>query len=122
MTYEFNNNKPIYLQIVDILKLKIISGDLPVDSKLKSVRDLALDFEVNPNTMQRALSELERDNLVYSQRTSGRFVTDNEEIIIQLREDMAKVEITELFNILIKLGYKKEEIAQLILKNLKEIE
>ncbi|MGL5346783.1 MAG: GntR family transcriptional regulator [Peptostreptococcaceae bacterium] len=122
MTFEFNNNKPIYLQIVDILKLNIISGELPVGSKLKSVRDLALDFEVNPNTMQRALSELERDNFVYSQRTSGRFVTDNQEIIIHLREEMAKIEITELFNMLIKLGYKKEDLADIILKNLKEME
>ena len=121
MTFEFNNNKPIYLQIVDILKLKIISGELPTGSKLKSVRDLALDFEVNPNTMQRALSELERDELMYSQRTSGRFVTDNGEVIIQLREEMAKVEITELYNILTKLGYQKEELSELILKNLREM-
>ncbi|MGL5314630.1 MAG: GntR family transcriptional regulator [Peptostreptococcaceae bacterium] len=122
MTFEFNNNKPIYLQIVDVLKLNIISGELAVGSKLKSVRDLALDFEVNPNTMQRALSELERDGLVYSQRTSGRFVTDNEEVIIQLREEMAKIEINELFNMLIKLGYRKEDLAEIILKNLKEME
>ncbi|MGL6106886.1 GntR family transcriptional regulator [Romboutsia sp.] len=122
MTFEFNNNKPIYLQIVDILKLKIISGEIPTGSKLKSVRDLAIDFEVNPNTMQRALSELEREELVYSQRTTGRFVTENANIIIQLREDMAKMEISELYNMLVKLGYKKEELTEVILKNLKELE
>lgn len=122
MTFEFNNNKPIYLQIVDILKLKIISGELEVGAKLKSVRDLALDFEVNPNTMQRALSELERENLVYSQRTTGRFVTDDLDTILNLREEMARIEIVELYNMLIKLGYRKEELTDIILRNLKEIE
>ena len=79
MSFEFDNNKPIYLQLVDIIKLKIISKELKPGSKLSSVRDMAQEFGVNPNTMQRALSELERENLLYSQRTSGRFVTDNEE-------------------------------------------
>lgn len=122
MTFEFNNNKPIYLQIVDVLKLKIISGELEVGSKLKSVRDLALDFEVNPNTMQRALTELEREKLVYSRRTSGRFVTDDIDTIAHLREEIARIEIAELYSILIRLGYKKEELTEIILKNLKEME
>ena len=122
MTFEFNNNKPIYLQIVDVLKLKIISGELEVGSKLKSVRDLALDFEVNPNTMQRALSELERENLVYSRRTSGRFVTDDIDTIAHLREEIERIEIAELYSILIRLGYKKEELTEIILRNLKEME
>lgn len=122
MTFEFNNNKPIYLQIADILKLKIISGEISIGSKLKSVRDLAIDFEVNPNTMQRALSELEKDELVYSQRTSGRFVTDNIEIITYLREEIAKIEISKLYNVLISLGYQKEELTEIILNNLKELE
>ncbi|QJA07506.1 GntR family transcriptional regulator [Romboutsia sp. CE17] len=122
MTFEFNNNKPIYLQIVDVLKLKIISGELEVGSKLKSVRDLALDFEVNPNTMQRALTELERENLVYSRRTSGRFVTDDIDTIAHLREEIARIEIAELYSILIRLGYKKEELTEIILRNLKEME
>ena len=113
MTFEFNNNKPIYLQIVDVLKLKIISGELEVGSKLKSVRDLALDFEVNPNTMQRALTELERENLVYSRRTSGRFVTDDTDTIAHLREEIARIEIAELYSILIRLGYKKEELTEI---------
>ncbi len=121
MTFQFNNNKPIYLQIVDILKIKIISGELLPGSKLKSVREYALDFEVNPNTMQRALSELEKDNLVYSQRTNGRFVTDDMANILHLREDLAKMEISKLYNILISIGYKNEDLTDIILKNLKEL-
>ena len=114
MSFEFDNNKPIYLQLVDIIKLKIISKELKPGSKLSSVRDMAQEFGVNPNTMQRALSELERENLLYSQRTSGRFVTDNEDNINQLREEVAKVEILSLYNILTKLGYKKEELIELV--------
>ena len=117
----FDNNKPIYLQLVDIIKLKIISKELKPGSKLSSVRDMAQEFGVNPNTMQRALSELERENLLYSQRTSGRFVTDNEDNINQLREEVAKVEILSLYNILTKLGYKKEELIELVINNLKEM-
>ena len=98
MSFEFDNNKPIYLQLVDIIKLKIISKELKPGSKLSSVRDMAQEFGVNPNTMQRSLSELERENLLYSQRTSGRFVTDNEDNINQLREEVAKVEILSLYN------------------------
>lgn len=121
MSFEFDNNKPIYLQLVDIIKLKIISKELKLGSKLSSVRDMAQEFGVNPNTMQRALSELERENLLYSQRTSGRFVTDNEDNINQLREEVAKVEILSLYNILTKLGYKKEELIELVINNLKEM-
>ena len=121
MSFEFDNNKPIYLQLVDIIKLKIISKELKPGSKLSSVRDMAQEFGVNPNTMQRALSELERENLLYSQRTSGRFVTDNEDNINQLREEVAKVEILSLYDILTKLGYKKEELIELVINNLKEM-
>ena len=121
MSFEFDNNKPIYLQLVDIIKLKIISKELKPGSKLSSVIDMAQEFGVNPNTMQRALSELERENLLYSQRTSGRFVTDNEDNINQLREEVAKVEILSLYNILTKLGYKKEELIELVINNLKEM-
>ena len=120
MSFEFDNNKPIYLQLVDIIKLKIISKELKPGS-LSSVRDMAQESGVNPNTMQRALSELERENLLYSQRTSGRFVTDNEDNINQLREEVAKVEILSLYNILTKLGYKKEELIELVINNLKEM-
>src|SRR5699024_935131 len=121
MSFEFDNNKPIYLQLVDIIKLKIISKELKPGSKLSSVRDMAQEFGVNPNTMQRALSELERENLLYSQRTSGRFVTDNEDNINQLREEVAKIEILSIYNILTKLVYKKEELIELVINNLKEM-
>jgi DNA-binding transcriptional regulator YhcF (GntR family) len=121
MTWEFDNNKPIYLQLLDILKFKIISGELPAASKLSSVRDMAEEAGVNPNTMQKALAELERENLVYSQRTSGRFVTDDEEKIKLMREEVANIEIKSLSEVLIKLGYEKNELVAVITKSLEEV-
>ena len=121
MDYIFDNERPIYIQLVDIIRIEIVSGKLKKGERLPSVRELALMMKVNPNTMQRALSELERENLLYSQRTSGRFVTDNEDNINQLREEVAKVEILSLYNILTKLGYKKEELIELVINNLKEM-
>lgn len=119
MNWNIDNNKPIYIQLVDKLKSKIISGEIPPGSKLESVRNLAEDAEVNPNTMQKALVELEREELVYSKRTSGRFVTDNEEKIRTMREDVANKEIDNLKIVLKQLGYSEEEIINLIINNVK---
>ena len=83
---EFDNDRPIYLQILEDFKLKISSGVWKAGDKIDSVRNLAKDYEVNPNTVQRALQELEREGLAKSNRTSGRFITDDEKLI----EDMAK--------------------------------
>ena len=119
MDWNIDNNKPIYIQLVDKLKSKIISGEIPPGAKLESVRNLAEDAEVNPNTMQKALIELEREELVYSKRTSGRFVTDNDERIKRMREEVANREIENLKLILKELGYSEEEIINLIINNIK---
>ena len=119
MDWNIDNNKPIYIQLVDKLKSKIISGEIPPGAKLESVRNLAEDAVVNPNTMQKALIELEREELVYSKRTSGRFVTDNEERIKRMREEVANREIENLKLILKELGYSEEEIINLIINNIK---
>ncbi|EQE85929.1 UNVERIFIED_CONTAM: GntR family transcriptional regulator [Clostridioides difficile] len=119
MEWELDNNKPIYIQLVEHLKLKIISGEIKIGSKLETVRALAEDAEVNPNTMQKALTELERQGLVYSQRTKGRFVTDDEEKIKAMKEEIANVEINTLKVTLEKLGYDRDEMLKLITENLK---
>lgn len=114
MAWEFDNSKPIYIQLVDELKLRIISGMMPIGSKLDSVRDLAEEAGVNPNTMQRALAELEREKLVFSQRTSGRYVTDDTELIKIMRKSFAEEKINELTTALLQLGYTKKELVKLI--------
>ena len=119
MEWKIDNNKPVYIQLVEQLKVKIISGEIELDSKLDSVRSLAADAIVNPNTMQKALTELERQGLVYSQRTKGRFVTDDKEKIKAMKEEIANVEINTLKVTLEKLGYDRDEMLKLITENLK---
>lgn len=120
MSWIIDNNKPVYIQLVEQLKSKIISGEFKAGEKIDSVRSLAEDAQVNPNTMQRALSELERENLVFSKRTSGRFVTDDEEKIKSMRKEVANEEIKNLQVNLQRLGFSKEEIIDLVISNMKE--
>ena len=89
MAWTFKDDRPIYSQLVEQIKIKIISGEWELGSRLSSVRELAEQAGVNPNTMQRALAELERDGLVHSKRTSGRFVTEDEDMIKGVREAVA---------------------------------
>ena len=86
MKWQFSNDAPIYSQLIAQIKVGIVSGAFPPGERLPSVRDLATEAGVNPNTMQRALTELERDGLVYSQRTTGRFVTEDQAMIASGKE------------------------------------
>lgn len=85
----FDANVPIYLQIIEDFKKKIIKGEYVKGDKIRSVRDLAVDYGVNPNTVQRSLSELEREGLVYSERTSGRYITKEDALISNLQSAYA---------------------------------
>ena len=120
MKWQIDNNRPVYIQLVEQLKVKIISGEIELDSKLDSVRSLAADAMVNPNTMQKALAELERVGFVYSKRTSGRFVTDNKELIENERKNLAKDNVKKTLDTLINLGYTNEEILNLVEEILRE--
>ena len=120
MEWKIDNNKPVYIQLVEQLKVKIISGEIELDSKLDSVRSLAADAMVNPNTMQKALAELEREGFVYSKRTSGRFVTDHRELIEKERKNLVKDNVKKTLDTLINLGYTNEEILNLVEEILRE--
>ena len=102
------------------LKSKIISGEFKSGEKIDSVRNLASDAQVNPNTMQKALAELERQELLYSKRTSGRFVTEDENKIKYMREEVAHKEIENLKLNLKRLGFSQEEIIELVISNIRE--
>lgn len=80
MNFIFDNDRPIYIQLVEQLKQYIVSARLKPGERLPSVRDLAMESKVNPNTMQKALSELEDDKLIYTERTNGKFVTDDSRV------------------------------------------
>ncbi|KAB1440586.1 GntR family transcriptional regulator [Candidatus Galacturonibacter soehngenii] len=114
MTWNLNSDRPIYSQLIDKLKMDIISGVYNPGDKIPSVRELAADASVNPNTMQKALAELERDGLVFSQRTSGRFITEDKNMIKNVKNQLAIEQITEFFERMNQLGYKKEETIKLI--------
>jgi len=120
MSWNIDNNKPVYIQLVEQLKSKIISGEFKAGEKIDSVRSLAEDAQVNPNTMQKALVELEREELVFSKRTSGRFVTDDKEKIKSMKKEVANEEIKNLKTNLERLGFTKDEIINLVISNIKE--
>ena len=114
MEYQFTNDKPIYLQLMDYFKAQIISGELPEGSRLDSVRDLAVKAQVNPNTMQKALSELERMGLVRTERTSGRFITDDKEMIKNMKKEVAENEIQAFLERMKALGFDKSEVIKIL--------
>ncbi|MDP4108912.1 MAG: GntR family transcriptional regulator [Bacillota bacterium] len=120
MPWEFSNERPIYLQLMELFKLNIVSGVFQPGERLPSVRDLAAEASVNPNTMQKALSELEREELVFSQRTSGRFITEDKAMIERVRSDLAKTEVSEFIKRMEKLGFQKTEICSIMEDILKE--
>ena len=114
MPWEFRGDVPIYTQLTDQLRRRIVSGDLPPGARLPSVRDLAAQAGVNPNTMQRAMAEMERLGLVYSQRTAGRFVTEDETVIRALRRDLAREQIDTFLAGMAQLGFHRGEILTLL--------
>ena len=114
MDWSFNNDMPIYTQLVDKIKLSIVSGQLPPGEKLSAVRELAAEAKVNPNTMQRAFQELERAGLVFSQRSSGRYVTEDVEIIMEAKKAMARQYVQSFMKSMEQLGYTGEEILRLL--------
>ena len=120
MDWNFNNDMPIYTQLVDKIKLSIVSGQLTPGEKLSTVRDLAAEAKVNPNTMQRAFQELERAGLVFSQRSSGRYVTEDVEIIMEAKKAMARQYVQSFVKSMEQLGYTGEEILHLLEEGEKE--
>lgn len=114
MAWNLDSDRPIYAQILERIEIQIVSGIHKPGSKIPSVRELAAEAGVNPNTMQRALAELERKGLVTTQRTSGRMVTEDMEMIKETRNLLAKEQIQDFINRMKELGFEKEEILTLI--------
>ena len=116
MNWSLRGDAPIYAQLVEQIKQEIVSGGFPPGQRLPSVRDLATEAGVNPNTMQRALAELEREGLVYSQRTAGRFVTEDKIMIEQAKLGLAREQIQQFLQSMSRLGYEKADIVALLQK------
>lgn len=120
MTWNLDSGRPIYAQLIERVQQDIISGKYQPGDKLPSVRELAAEASVNPNTMQKALSELERSGLVYSQRTSGRFITEDIPMIENMKKELAIAQITEFLTKMEQLGFTRKETMTLIQKLSKE--
>lgn len=116
MPWEFREGAPIYTQLIAQIQQRIVGGLLGPGARLPSVRDLAAEAGVNPNTMQRAMMEMEREELVHSQRTAGRFVTEDAQRIRQLRESMARQRVKEFLEGMYLLGFQTEEIVAFVQK------
>lgn len=114
--WHFSNDKPIYTQIVEHIKQLIVSSGLSPGDKLPSVRELAQEACVNPNTMQRAMAELENNGLLYTMRSAGRYITEDAELIKQVKNELAKKEISDFLQSMEKLGFSPEETVKMILQ------
>ena len=114
MPWNLDSDRPIFIQIIEKIQMDIISGIYKPGDKLPSVRELAAEASVNPNTMQKALSELERTGLVYSQRTSGRFITEDTKMIDDIKSEMAREIISQFLENMQKLGFQKDEAVSLM--------
>lgn len=109
MSFNFDNNIPIYIQLADELKILIISGKITPGERLLSVRDLALEYKVNPNTMQRALAELEETGLIFTERTNGKFVSNDMNLISKYKKQYAEGLAEEFFSSMLEIGFSKND-------------
>lgn len=110
----FDSNLPIYIQIMDYIKSQIVTGKLKEGDKLSSVRDLSTELKVNPNTIQRTYQELEREDLVFSQRGMGTFVTEDKGITRKLKSEMATNLVNQFVNNMKLLGFAPGDIIELV--------
>ena len=122
MRWEFHNESPIYAQVMERVERMIVSGVLPPGERLPSVRVFAQEAGVNPNTMQKALTELERGGLIYSQRTSGHFVTEDQAVIARAREALAEMQTERFLQSMQELGFTSAETAELLHRKLEHKE
>jgi len=121
MYIEFNDKTPIYLQIMDLIKMDIVTGKLKAKDKLPSVRDMAMNMKVNPNTLQRSYQELERLGIVYTQRGMGTFVGEEKNMVEDLKKEMAK-EVIDSFILRMKsLGFTDSEIIKSVSSETMEV-
>ena len=116
MAWNLNSDRPIYAQILERIQMQIVSGVYQPGTKIPSVRELAADAGVNPNTMQKALAELERSGLVMTQRTSGRVVTEDLNMIKEIRNQLAGEQVRDFVKRMKDLGFDREDIIDLLTK------
>lgn len=120
MGVDFNTKIPIYMQIMNLIKRDIVTGKLKPGDKIPSVREMATELQVNPNTLQRAYQELERLGITYTQRGMGTFVREDMNMIDGLKKEMAREIISSFIEGMKNLGFNKEEIVKIVEDKVKE--
>jgi GntR family transcriptional regulator len=121
LVWNIESDRPIYIQLVEHIKYQIIAGEYKPGDRVPSVRELAATAAVNPNTMQKALAELERVGLMYTQRTSGRFITDDIEMINTLKKEIAFEQIDNFIKNMSAIGIDKAEVLELFKARIEEM-
>lgn len=114
VSMQYDNNLPIYLQVDKDIKTRIVKGDMKPGEKMPSTRDLALMYQINPNTAQRVYKELETERVCETKRGLGTFVTQDNTRINQLREEMAAENIISFIKGMKELGYQKEQLVHIL--------
>lgn len=114
MSIEFDNNLPIYLQIMNYIKREIVTGKLKAGDKIPSVRELAAELQINPNTVQRTFQELEREEVVETKRGLGRYVTSEEAKIMLIKKEMAGNLLDHFIHGMQELGFSNRDIASIV--------
>jgi DNA-binding transcriptional regulator YhcF (GntR family) len=122
MKWELDSERPVYIQLIEQIQAGIISGYFKPGDKLPSVRDLAAEATVNPNTMQKAMVDLERTGLIYTNRTSGRFITSDETMIAKLKGQSAKDLVADFIERMKQLGFEPEETLGIVSDVVKNIQ
>lgn len=117
MPVKFSNDKPIFIQLADLIKSDIISGKFKSNDKLPSVREFAFEFQVNPNTVQKALQILEDEGLIVTDRTNGKFVASSSKLLENQKNKIIKQEVDLFFEKMQSFGLSIEEIKQIINKS-----
>lgn len=120
MAWDFTKDRPIYSQLVEQIKVRIFSGAWDLGERLPTVRELAATAGVNPNTVQRAFAELEREEIIYTERTTGRFITGDAEALNKQKKAAAVQQIEKFFSTMTDLGYNKQAALELLITIVKE--
>ena len=116
MKWEIDESMPIHNQLVNEIIRRVVVGEYLSGQRIPSVRELSLEAKVNPNTMQKALLELEERGIIYTQRTSGKFITEDKEIIKKLKTDISDDAVKKFIKEMNNLGYTKNEIINILRK------
>lgn len=120
MKIDFNPSVPIYIQIIEVIKRQLVSGERQPGSKVETVRDMAQRMGVNPNTIQKTFAELEREGLMFTERTSGRYITTDSKRISKVREESVGGYVKEFIDKMKSAGFEKDDILRLVGSYLKE--